>query len=210
MSASLHTAVSPRDHASGPMHAPITLVEYGDFECPYCGKAHRLIQTVRERLGDRLRFVFRNFPLSEIHPHAMRAAQAAESVAALAGENAYWRMHHALFENQRALEDEQLEVYASAAGADGAAVRWHLDIGEHADRVEADFAGGVRSGVNGTPTFFINGVRFDGDWRNLDILVAALESAATPARAPRGYVQVSQEDSTPKASGALPQDRITP
>ncbi len=179
MSTTLRIPVSPRDHTAGPVDAPVTLVEYGDFECPYCGMAHRVLASVRARLGQRLRFVFRNFPLAEIHPRAQHAAEAAESVGALAGDEGYWRMHDALFRNQRALEDDDLLTYASAAGADPDAVRWHLESGAHADRVEADFASGVRSGVNGTPTFFINGQRFDGDWRDAETFVAALERAAT-------------------------------
>lgn len=179
MSSVLRLPVSARDHVLGPADAPVTLVEYGDFECPYCRMAHHILPAVRERLGERLRFVFRNFPLSEIHPHAHRAAEAAESVAVLAGEDAYWHMHDALFRHQRALDDDALEAYASEAGADSAAVRWHLQSGAHVDRVEADFASGVRSGANGTPTFFINGTRFDGDWRDVEAFVAALEGAAT-------------------------------
>src|SRR5215212_5517768 len=118
----LQPPVSPRDHAQGPEDAPVTLVEYGDYQCPYCGQAYPLIKALQQRLGVELRFVFRNFPLTEIHPRAFHAALAAESVAATAGEDAFWSMHDAIFAHQRdsaaALDDAHLLGYATAAGAD--------------------------------------------------------------------------------------------
>ena len=185
---SLRVPVTAADHAQGPADAPVTLVEYGDYQCPYCGRAHPIVEALRERFGERLRFVFRNFPLTEIHPQALHAAQAAEAVAARHGEEAFWRMHHAIFAHQKALLDRHLGEYAASAGADAGAVLRDVAAGAHVARVEADFAGGVRSGVNGTPTFFIDGARFDGDWRDLEAFAAALERAAGAS----GYVHAPQ------------------
>lgn len=178
MSPTLRIPVSAQDHAQGPAAAPVTLVEYGDYECPHCGRAYPIVQEVRRRLGDRLRFVWRNFPLTEIHPHALHAAEAAESVGEQLGEAGYWPMHDAIFEHQGALGDAQLVRYASDVGADAERVRRDLEADAHVARIEADFSGGVRSGVNGTPTFFVNGVRHDGDWTDVDEFVAALRRAA--------------------------------
>jgi protein-disulfide isomerase len=177
----LRIAVSESDHAIGGANAPITLVEYGDYQCPHCARAHAVLPVVRKRLGARLRFVFRNFPLTEIHPDALHAAEAAESVAASAGDAAFWRMHDTLFEHARddddALDDAHLLRYAEQAGASADDVARDLDAENFEPRVKADFMGGVRSGVNGTPTFFINGRRFEGDWTNPASFVAALEAA---------------------------------
>jgi protein-disulfide isomerase len=179
--------VQPSDHSLGDTDAPVTLVEYGDYQCPFCYRAHPIIQTVRQRLGAELRFVFRNFPLSEIHPRALAAADAAEDVAALAGETAYWKMHDAIYVHQQdsndALDEAHLVKYAEQAGADPTRVQADLTRGTHVERVHADFVSGVRSGVNGTPTFFINGERFDGDWTDVELFVNALEGAASSASA---------------------------
>src|SRR3954447_24404433 len=107
----LSLPVTAEDHAQGPATAPVTLVEYGDFECPYCGQAYPIVQAIQERFGNGLRFVFRNFPLSQVHPHATHAAEAAEAADA---QNAFWPMHDQLFEHQRALEDSDLVGYAAA------------------------------------------------------------------------------------------------
>jgi protein-disulfide isomerase len=179
---SLRPDVSDGDHVLGIADAPVTLLEYGDYECPYCYRAHPIIATLRGRLGDRLRFVFRNFPLTEIHPHALHAAIAAESVAASAGAERFWQMHGAIYEHQQdspdALDDGHLLGYAKAVGADPATVKRDLESSRFVERVRADLMSGVRSGVNGTPTFFINRVRFDGDWTNVTEFAAALEEAA--------------------------------
>jgi protein-disulfide isomerase len=157
-------------------------VEYGDFQCPYCYRAHPIVMKLRNRLGAKLRFVFRNFPITELHPNALHAAEAAESVSAQAGSEAYWRMHDALFEHQQdspnALEDAHLVRYAASAGADPVQVKLDLDEETYKEDVRADFMSGVRSGVNGTPTFFINGARFDGDWTDVKAFATALEEAA--------------------------------
>ena len=167
--------VSERDHASGSPTAPVTLVEYGDYECPHCGHAHPIVESIRRKLGKRLRFVFRNFPLAEAHPHARHAAEAAE---AAAEQGKFWEMHDAMFEDQSALEDDQLVAKAERLKLDGARIATALAEGAYTKRVRDDFRSGVRSGVNGTPTFFINGRRYDGSWADERGFIAALESAA--------------------------------
>jgi protein-disulfide isomerase len=167
----LKPPVGDFDHAQGPDNAPVTLVEYGDYECPYCGAAYPIVKRIQERLGDKLRFVFRNFPLSEAHPHAKAAAEMAEA-AALQGK--FWEMHDTLFEHQRALGSADLKRYAKTLDLDLAALETDLKSGEPGKRVQSDFMSAVRSGANGTPTFFINGHRFEGDWTDEDAFVAAL------------------------------------
>ena len=178
----LSVPVHENDHIAGPTDAPVTLVEYGDYECPYCRRAHPIVLQLQRQFGQHLRFVFRNFPLSQIHPHALGAAEAAESVAAHAGAESFWRMHHAIFEHQResgdALDDAHLALYAGDSGADPVQVTFDLERGAFEEKVRADFISGVRSGVNGTPTFFINGRRFEGDWTNVPAFAAALEEAS--------------------------------
>jgi protein-disulfide isomerase len=151
----------------------LTLVEYGDFECPYCRQAFPIVKEVQQRLGKDLRFVFRDFPLTKIHTHAQHAAEAAEAAAA---QGAFWQMHDRLFERQFALDDENLVEYATELGLDADRLRGELEAGIYRDRVRDDFMSGVRSGVNGTPTFFINDVRHDGSY-DLDTLLAALDAA---------------------------------
>ena len=181
MSPRLTRDVGPDDHSAGPENAGVTLVEYGDFECPHCGRAYPLVKAIQGELGDTLRFVFRNFPLTQGHPHAEHAAQAAESAAA---QQRYWEMHDKLFENQDALEDADLAGYAEEIGIDAARLSRELASGTYAARVRTDFMGGVRSGVNGTPTFFVNGERFDGNWSDVPAFVQVLRDAAA-AGSPR-------------------------
>ena len=159
----LTPVVGSSDHVQGSPNASVTLVEYGDYECPFCGAAYPIVKRLQQALGDSLRFVFRNFPLSEAHPHAVLAAQAAEAAAA-SGNQAFWQMHDMLFEHQNALESDDLVGYAEAIGLDTARFLRDLEAGTLAARVQSDLRSGVRSGVNGTPSFFINGVRFDGDY----------------------------------------------
>ena len=168
--AMLTLPVSSRDHMQGSPLAPVILVEYGDYECPFCGQAYLVVKEVQRLLGKQLCFVFRNFPLSAAHPHAEHAAEAAEAAAA---QNAFWPMHDTLYENQDALEDENLSEYAAALGLD--TMRFNLEMATHryAARVREDFLSGVKSGVNGTPTFFINGIRHDGGW-DVGSLIAAM------------------------------------
>ena len=171
--AHLAVPVSERDHATGSESAPATLVEYGDYECSFCGQAYPIVKNVQRHLGDRLRFVFRNFPISTIHPHAEQAAEAAEAAAV---QGKFWEMHDLLYEHQQTLDDQDLRGFAERLGLDRD--RFDRDMTGHnlADRVREDFMGGVRSGVNGTPTFFINGARYDESWDE-DSLRSALEQA---------------------------------
>ena len=166
--------VDGRDHVRGPADAPSTLVEYGDYECPYCGLAHPIVEEVRRRLGRQLRFAFRHFPLAEIHPHAQPAAEAAEAAGA---QGRFWEMHDLLYKNQQALDDADLLRYADALELD--LTRFVSELADRTweTRVREDFMSGVRSGVNGTPTFFLNGVRHDGAW-DADSLIEALMAPA--------------------------------
>ena len=168
--ARLSPPVTDRDHVQGSAQASVTLVEYGDYECPHCGRAHPIVKEVQRRLGAKLRFVFRNFPLTEMHPHAQHAAEAAE---AAAGQERFWEMHDALFEHQRSLDDRHLVQYAEALGLDLQQFQQDLTSHAYAGRVREDFRSGVKSGVNGTPTFFINGVRHDDSW-DVETLTEAL------------------------------------
>jgi protein-disulfide isomerase len=174
--AMLQAPVTERDHAQGPATATVTLVEYGDYECPHCGRAYPIVKTLQDRFGEDLRFVFRNFPLREIHPHAAHAAEAAE---AAASQGLFWEMHDALFEHQQALDDLHLIQYAVDIGADDRQLREELASHVHAPRVRNDFLTGVRSGVNGTPTFFINGIRHDASW-DVETLTRALRQHSRP------------------------------
>jgi len=164
-----------RDHIQGPTEAAVTLVEYGDYECPYCGAAYPIVKEVQARLGDTLRFVFRNFPITTSHPHAEQAAEAAEAAAA---QRKFWEMHDLLYENQRRLGDQDLRGYADQLGLDVELFDKELVEHVHAPRVREDFMSGVRSGVNGTPSFYINGTRHDDSY-DLETLLAALEQAAS-------------------------------
>jgi protein-disulfide isomerase len=165
--------VGPRDHRWGPDDAPVTLVEYGDYECPHCGKAYPIVKDIKLRLGDQLRFVYRHFPLIQVHPHAEHAAEAAE---AAASQGKFWEMHDYLFEHQQALDDAHLIQYAAALGLDTR--RFERELREHAHmkRVREDMLSGVESGVEGTPTFFINDIRYDGSY-DRETLLAAIELA---------------------------------
>jgi protein-disulfide isomerase len=175
----LTPAVRAGDHIEGPDDAPITLVEYGDYECPYCRMAYPIVKSAQRELSSQLRFVFRNFPLAEIHPHARHAAQAAEAAAA---QGKFWEMHDMLFEHQHALEDADLVRYAEMLGLDTGRVSRALKEGTYAKRVREDFRSGVRSGVNGTPTFFVNGERYDGPWANEKVFIRALRDTAQQAQ----------------------------
>jgi protein-disulfide isomerase len=163
-----------RDHIQGPADAPVTLIEYGDYQCPYCGAAYPIIKEVQAMMGHRLRFVFRNFPITTAHPQAEQAAEAAEAAGA---QDRFWPMHDLLYENQRHLADEDLLRYAGQLGLDVDSFGRDLAEHVHAARVHDDFMSGVRSGVNGTPTFYINGVRHDDSY-DVDTLFAALNRAA--------------------------------
>jgi NhaA family Na+:H+ antiporter len=160
-----------RDHRQGPADAAVTFVEYGDYQCPHCRLAQSVVRDIQEQLGDRLCYVFRHFPISTAHPDAQRAAEAAEAAAA---QGAFWKMHDYLYQHQEALDDKHLVQYAAELGLD--AERFERELAEHiyADRVREDFLSGARSGVNGTPSFFINGERYDGPW-DVESLLAEIE-----------------------------------
>jgi protein-disulfide isomerase len=165
--------VGPEDHVEGPDDAPVTLVEYGDFECSYCGEAYPVLKAVQRAMGAQLRFVFRHFPLTQAHPHAGHAAEFSEAAAAI---GRFWEAHDMLYENQAALEDGDLAAYGATLGLAEADVSAAFD-GRFDEHIQHDFRGGVRSGVNGTPSLFINGQRYDGS-RDVRSLVAALSAAA--------------------------------
>ena len=167
--------VGPEDHVRGPAHAPVTLVEYGDYQCEQCGRAYYVLNAILAELGSSVRFVFRNFPLIDAHSDAQMAAEAAESVGVHAGDDAFWAMHDILYENQDALEIDDLLGYAEAAGADPVVVADDLASGTMRARVRADYRSGVRGGV--PPTFFVNGRRFTGDWSDADAFIAFLQDA---------------------------------
>lgn len=176
----LTVPVSPaRDHIRGPVDALVTLVEYGDYECPYCGAAHAIVKTIMGQVDDAVRFVFRHFPMTTVHPHAELAAEAAE---AADHQRKFWDMHDTLFANQQRLDGPSLLAYASVLGLDINQFDTEVADHVHLPRITEDFMSGVRSGVNGTPTFFINGIRHDGGW-DYESLIAALQRAAVSSAA---------------------------
>ena len=169
--ATLKVAVTESDHIQGSADAPVTLVEYGDYECPHCGHAHPIVKLVQKHFGERLRFVFRNFPLTEVHPNAESAAEAAEFAGV---KERFWEMHDGIYENQEAIGLPLLIELAEALELPVPDLRIALETQQFEPRVREDFRGGVRSGVNGTPTFYINGHRHDGPFE-LEDLVEAIE-----------------------------------
>jgi protein-disulfide isomerase len=159
-----------RDHLYGSADGSIRLLEYGDYECPFCAEAQPIIKEIQRRLDDDLLFAFRHFPLTNIHPHSKHAAEAAEAAGA---QGNFWGMHDILFENQDALEDEYLAAYAGELALDVPRLIREVTSSIYAQRIREDFKSGMRGGVNGTPTFFINGERYDGA-RDLKHLLNAL------------------------------------
>ncbi|HVH47069.1 MAG TPA: DsbA family protein [Labilithrix sp.] len=151
----------PSDHVIGAPDAPAQLVEYGDYECPFCARAHFEVAEVLRRLGSATRYTFRHFPLTQVHPHALLAAQAAEA-AGMQGR--YWPMHSMLFENQNALTPEALAIYADRLELDTHRFSRELRTGVHLAKVQNDFRCGVRSGAHATPTFFLNGLQLIHGW----------------------------------------------
>ena len=171
----LRVPVTERDHLRGsPRDAAVVLVEYGDYECPHCAAAQPTVDNLSVMLGEQLCTVYRHFPLTQIHPHAERAAEAAEAAGA---QGAFWPMHELLFDQQPLFDDASLIGYADELGLDVNRFASELGAGVHEQRVREDFMGGVRSGVNGTPTFFMNGIRYDGPY-DLQSLFAALQQAS--------------------------------
>jgi len=174
----LRVPVTQHDHVIGPENAEVTLVEYGDYECPHCGLAHPVVKLLCASFSKRLRFVFRHFPLSQVHPNAEPAAESAEYAGA---HGQFWEMHDGIYENQDRLGLPLLFALAAALGLSESGLRNALVTGDFKPKVRSDFLGGVRSGVNGTPAFFINGERHDGTYA-LEDLSAAIE-ARLPVRA---------------------------
>lgn len=192
--AKLSVPVGDQDHVLGPEDAPVTLVEYGDLECPYCRQVSPVIQELRRRLGNRVRYIFRHFPIRTSHIHAQLAAEAAEAAGA---QGKFWEMQEYLFQHQGQLDEDHLLLYAAELELDVDRFKHDLDEHVHADRVREDFNSGVRSGVNGTPSFFINGTRYDGPW-DLESLIEAVEK-------PLGAQvrMLAQEFARVEASGGL-------
>ncbi len=153
--------VSEMDHCQGSKDALVTLVEYGDYQCPYCGQAYPIVKKLQEEFGDKLEFVFRNFPLTEIHEYSFHAAESSE----IADEyGKFWEMHDMLYQNQDNLQDDNLIMMASKLGIDSEEFSKKLQAEEKAKKVKDDFMSGVESGVNGTPSFYINGYKYEGPW----------------------------------------------
>jgi protein-disulfide isomerase len=166
--------VGDRDHSEGSSDAPLVLVEYGDYQCPYCGAAYPIVKRVQKELGSSLRFVFRNFPIANAHPQAEWAAETAEAAAA---QGKFWEMHDFLYENQRFMGDEAyFEKQEAKLILDAKRIAREVARGAYSSRIEEDYMSGIRSGVNGTPTFFINGVRYDG-YPEFGPMVSALKEA---------------------------------
>lgn len=170
--------VGAGDHAQGPDDASVILVEYGDFECPYCGMAYPIVKRIQKKMGKDLRLIFRNFPLTESHPRALAAAQAAEAAAL---QSKFWEMHDMLYEHQQTLEDRDLVEFARRLSLDLDEFRREFAGQEVATKLEQDVRGGIRSGVNGTPTFFINGIRHDDSFE-YPVLLAALQRNLAPRK----------------------------
>jgi protein-disulfide isomerase len=159
------------DHIRGSINAPITIVEYGDYECPYTGMAYPIVKEIMKQFGDQIYFVFRNFPLNDIHPHAQLAAEAAEAAAA---QDKFWQMHDYLFEHQKALDDRHLLEYAKKVGLN--IDKFKTEMSEHiyAPLINKSLKVGIDSGVEGTPTFFVNAQRYEDSW-DLDTFCSFLK-----------------------------------
>lgn len=159
--------VTDKDHVQGPADAKIELVEYADYQCPYCRKAYYIVKDIQKELGKDVKFIFRNFPLAELHANAMHAAIATET-AALQGE--FWKMHDMLFENQRNLDDTHLMEYAKRVGLNTELFKENFGNEATYGKVKKDYDSGVQAGVEGTPTFFVNGEVFEGNWMDAEFV----------------------------------------
>lgn len=156
---SLKIPVSTTDHAQGNLNADLVIVEYGDYQCPYCGAAYPVLKKLLKKFSGEVKFVFRNFPLSEMHEYALPAAIAAEAAFL---QDKFWEMHDAIYENQRKLDDQYLFKIAEKIGLDMEKFKSDIQKEELVNKIDADFQGGVISGVNGTPSFYVNGKKFNG------------------------------------------------
>jgi protein-disulfide isomerase len=169
----LTVPVNESDHVRGPENAPVTMVEYGDFQCPYCGAAYPVVEELLAQRPETVRFAYRHFPLTNIHEHAEIAAETSEAAGA---RGSFWPMHHWLFEHQAELDPSSLLLGTAQVGLPSDAVELEVTRHVYLDKIQRDFASGVRSGVNGTPTFFVNGLRHDGE-HSLAALLKAVDSA---------------------------------
>lgn len=167
---SLKPPVSNTDHAQGNLNADLVIVEYGDYQCPYCGAAYPILKDLITQFGSQIKFAFRNFPLSEMHEYARAAALAAEAAAL---QNKFWEMHDAIYENQRNLTEHLLSELAVELKLDIPQFKRDLESSQLKDKIDEDFASGIVSGVNGTPSFYVNGKKFDGSAEDLFQLVIA-------------------------------------
>lgn len=168
----MYLEVNKNDHVQGLANAPIELIEYADFQCPYCGRAYYIVKEIEKKLGHSVKFVFRNFPLTELHPYALHAAIASE----IAGSHGkFWEMHDLLFENQNALDDYYLLKYAKILGIKVAEFERDFGKDRFYQKVKDDYDSGMENNVEGTPAFFVNGELFDGNWMTSDF-VEYLES----------------------------------
>lgn len=165
---SLKPSVNKTDHAQGNDNADLTIVEYGDYQCPYCGAAYPVLKELMKEFKGQIKFVFRNFPLSEMHPYARPAAIAAEA-ADLQGK--FWEMHDVIYENQQSLNENLLFQLAEKIGLNLSQFKEDIQKTELEKKVDSDFESGIISGVNGTPSFFINGNKFNGGAEDLLELV---------------------------------------
>ena len=178
---SLSVAVGKSDHAQGPENAPVTLVEYGDYQCPYCADVHPMIQSIVKTMGASLRFVFRHMPLSDVHPYAQYAAEAAEAAGA---QGKFWEMHDAIYDHQSDLGSDLMHTLALALNLDMPRFEADMEVRRYRPRVKRDFMGAMRSGVSATPTFFINGERYEGNPEQRALLTALQRTLAVPGQAP--------------------------
>lgn len=167
---------SERDRIQGAIDASLVIVEYGDYQSPDCGEAHRMIKAIQRELGNRLGFIFRHFPQTSIHSQAQKAAEAAEAAAA---QGKFWQMHDTLFEHQQALDNGYLVEYANDLGLDMPPFLQAMWRHIYTDRVNQDIESGLRSGVTTTPTLFINGIRYNDAW-NVESLLAAIATIENP------------------------------
>ena len=172
----LTVPVSERDHSQGPASATVTLLQYGDYECPYTRRSTWVVRDIRQMFPNQLCFVYRNFPLTAIHPHALYAALAAEAAHA---QGKFWEMHDYIFHHQHTLEVEDLDNFADALGLDRQQFTRDLSDHHYLDRIKEDHESGLQSGVQGTPTFFINGALYRGSWEQEELLLA-LKAAGLP------------------------------
>jgi protein-disulfide isomerase len=161
--------IEEHDHVRGAREARVSLVEYGDFQCPYCARAHAALTELMQQHGEHVTLVYRHLPLVDLHPFALPAAEAAEAAGA---QGKFWEMHDALFENQDMLDEDALPALASSLGLDAQRFARERDDGKHRARVEADAEQARALGARGTPTFFINGERYDGDSDHASLALA--------------------------------------